>query len=106
MPVDPHVTHFDWERGSENGDAISVDVRKELVLNGFTLEQDAYRWVTAKNEGLVEPEKLGWSHVIRIDTSVRLETYCWGREQSLLLWSFRHVLSFSSAKYFSLPSCP
>jgi hypothetical protein len=59
MPLDPYITCFDWERGSENRDAISIDIWEGLVLDGFALEQDTYWWVAAKNKGLVKSEELG-----------------------------------------------
>jgi hypothetical protein len=60
MPCDPHVAHFDGGRGGEHGDAVPVDVREGQVLDGLTLEQDAYGRVTAEDEGLVESEESGW----------------------------------------------
>lgn len=67
MPSDPHITHFDWERGGENGHAISVDIRERLVLDAFTLEENAYRRMAAKNEGFVESEELGYLTLFRFE---------------------------------------
>ena len=63
----PHIAHFCWEGGGENRDTISVDIFERLVLDGFTLKQDAYRRVSAKDKGLVETKELTLVYVNLID---------------------------------------
>jgi hypothetical protein len=52
-----HISSTDWERGGKDRDAISDDIREELVFDLITLEQNAYPWVTASNEGFQSNRK-------------------------------------------------
>jgi hypothetical protein len=59
MSHDTHIMHFDREGGGKNGDAIFLNALKGLMFRRFTLEQDTFGWVTAKNECLVKACKSG-----------------------------------------------
>ena len=43
---------------------MSLDILEGLVLDSFTLKQDAYRRVSAKDKSFVEAEELIWRMLI------------------------------------------
>jgi hypothetical protein len=78
MPPDEHISHFYRESGGKNGDTISSDVWKGLMLDYVTLEQDAYGRVTAEDKGSVDPQESSCRMLIcqyYSEIAVGLESY-------------------------------
>jgi hypothetical protein len=63
-PSDPHITHFDRERGGKDWDAIPVDSLEGLVFDHIPLKQYAHGRVGTKDDILAKAEELGYAGLI------------------------------------------